>query len=601
MWAQHKTNPNSPASQTKTLGMTAPISSVGPEAIDLERTTQLEETLRAQGLFESEEELNHRMQVLAMLNDLVKRWIKETSIAKNMPESLAETVGGKIYTFGSYRLGVHNKGADIDALCVAPRHILREDFFCSFQELLREQEEITELRAIPDAFAPVIKLCFDGIDIDLTFARLALKEVEDNQDLLDHMLLKNLDAKCVISLNGPRVTDEILRQVPNVETFRLTLRCIKLWAKKHGIYSNVLGFLGGVSWAMLVARVCQLYPNASPSTLVQKFFLVFWKWQWPQPVLLKKPEDCGIVSKPIWDPRFNVADRFHLMPIITPAYPQQNSTYNVGPSTLKVMQEEFRQSQSICEDILAGKSTWDKLFDTPNFFGKYRHFIVLEASSGSEEDQLEWYGLVESKVRHLVSNLEREAISQAHVWPHTIPSLEVGKEKTTCYWFIGIVIDMKPGEKAGASMDLTTPIKNFTEMVMKSAIHINMWKTGMRIEAYHKRRKGLAAYLPNEEHWKLKVKKESLPPSQVTSASNSPNPNALNGDNKRSLSVVEDQEDTSMSPAPLKKITLDSPSNKRSLSTTEDLEEASLSPPPLKKTNTGESDSQSQGIEVNVS
>merc|ERR1719469_648555 len=117
---------------------------------------------------------------------------------------------------------------------------------------------------------------------------------------------------------------------------------------------------------------------------------------------------------------------------------------------------------------------------------------------------------------------------------------------------------MKPGEKAGASMDLTTPIKNFTEMVMKSAIHINMWKTGMRIEAYHRRRKGLAAYLPTEEHWKLKVKKEPLAPSQTTSASNSPNPNApnavaLNGDNKRSLSVVDDQEDTSMSPAPLKK------------------------------------------------
>jgi poly(A) polymerase len=139
---------------------------------------------------------------------------------------------------------------------VAPRHILRDDYFSSFVEHLRMRDEVTDLRAVPDAFVPVIKLCFDGIDIDLTFARLALKEVTETQDLSDPLLLKNLDPKCVRSLNGCRVTDEILRQVPNVENFRLTLRSIKLWAKRHGVYSNVLGFLGGVRQGF-----SQLYKN----------------------------------------------------------------------------------------------------------------------------------------------------------------------------------------------------------------------------------------------------------------------------------------------------------------------------------------------------
>ena len=44
------------------------------------------------------------------------------------------------------------------------------------------------------------------------------------------------------------------------------------------MYSNALGYLGGVSWAMLVARTCQLYPNAAASTIVHKFFFVFEKW-----------------------------------------------------------------------------------------------------------------------------------------------------------------------------------------------------------------------------------------------------------------------------------------------------------------------------------
>ena len=71
---------------------------------------------------------------------------------------------------------------------------------------------------------------------------------------------------------------------------------------EHGIYSNVLGYLGGVSWAMLVARTCQLYPNAAAATLVQKFFLVFSKWDWPQPVLLKPPDNVNL-NYTVWDPR----------------------------------------------------------------------------------------------------------------------------------------------------------------------------------------------------------------------------------------------------------------------------------------------------------
>ena len=46
----------------------------------------------------------------------------------------------------------------------------------------------------------------------------------------------------------------------------------------RGVYSNVLGYLGGGSWAMLVARTCQLYPNAAASTIVLKFFFVFKRW-----------------------------------------------------------------------------------------------------------------------------------------------------------------------------------------------------------------------------------------------------------------------------------------------------------------------------------
>lgn len=76
--------------------------------------------------------------------------------------------------------------------------------------------------------------------MDLLFARLALPTIPVNLNLLDVSLLKNLDAKCVRSLNGCRVTDAILSLVPNQESFRLALRAIKLWAKSNTTQTPLL-------------------------------------------------------------------------------------------------------------------------------------------------------------------------------------------------------------------------------------------------------------------------------------------------------------------------------------------------------------------------
>lgn len=86
---------------------------------------------------------------------------------------------------------------------------------------------------VPDAFVPIIKLELLGISIDLIFARLVIPSIPMNIDLKNNDYLRGLDEREVRSLNGTRVTDEILELVPQQKTFRLALRAIKLWAQSE--------------------------------------------------------------------------------------------------------------------------------------------------------------------------------------------------------------------------------------------------------------------------------------------------------------------------------------------------------------------------------
>ncbi|CAO3653534.1 unnamed protein product [Cunninghamella echinulata] len=387
------------------LGVTPPISTVAPTEQELKSSEELLKTLHEFGLFESKQDAQKRIIVLDKLDKMVKDFVYRVSKLKGFPDALAKEAGGKIFTYGSYRLGVHGSGADIDTLCVFPKHVEREHFFTVMYDMLKERPEVTELTAVADAYVPVIKMHFSGIPIDFVCARLGVARVPDDLELADNNLLKGLDERCIRSLNGSRVTDEILRLVPNIPSFRIALRTIKLWSKRRAIYSNIMGFLGGVAWAMLVARICQLYPNACPSSLVHRFFVIMSQWKWPQPVLLKQLED-GPLQVRVWNPKLYPSDRNHRMPIITPAYPSMCATHNVTNSTRTIMIRELDIAGKIVDETIKGEKQWADLFVKSDFFQAYKRYLQVIASSDSTDAQLKWSGLIESKLRQIVAKLE---------------------------------------------------------------------------------------------------------------------------------------------------------------------------------------------------
>ncbi|XP_059316868.1 nuclear poly(A) polymerase 1 isoform X2 [Lycium ferocissimum] len=366
---------------------------------------------------------------------------------------------------------------------------MREDFFGELHRMLEEMPEIQELHPVPDAHVPVMKFKFNGVSIDLLYANVSLWVIPEDLDISQESILQNVDEQTVRSLNGCRVTDQVLHLVPNIQSFRTTLRCMRLWAKRRGVYSNVTGFLGGINWALLVARICQLYPNAAPSMLVSRFFRVYSLWRWPNPVLLC-PINEGSLGLAYWDPRRNFKDRQHLMPIITPAYPCMNSSYNVSTSTLRVMMEEFHRGNEICEAIEANKASWGSLFEPFPFFEAYRNYLRIDIAAESENDMRKWKGWVESRVRLLTLKIERDTAGVLQCHPH--PG-EFSDKSTPFHhsYFMGLRRKQGTNPQQGEQFDIRLTVEDFKRDVYQ----YSFWQSSMWIHVCHVRRKDLPNFV----------------------------------------------------------------------------------------------------------
>ncbi|KAI4471133.1 poly a polymerase [Holotrichia oblita] len=498
------------ASSLQVLEQAFVVSTAPPKETDILKTAELVNSLRLYGILNFDE-LNHGLNILTKLTLIVDKWIKITLISRNIPKNIVDNASAQLYTYGNYKLWVHDKEDHISILCVTPWYINRTDFFIPFSNFLVFQPEVTNLQAIDDE---VIQMKFEGINVDMFFARLPLTEIYKAIDLQDEMLLKNVDQKCFKSLYGVRVTNQILQLIPNIHEFRLVVKAIKLWAKHNGVHSNLHGFLNDAAWTLLVVRICQSYPQAVAATLIQKFFLIFSNWKWPEPVFIKKlpPVNWSI---PSWDPnnyiqvdfsvklgqkiyfftlQANIQDRSDVMPIITPVHPQRNVALNVSISTRKIMLNAFKWASQLTEEIMLGKESWDRLFHSSSFFMKYQHYIVLMVNAETYADHLQWRSFIENEVKHLIANLEANPhIALVHINPESFSHFKLNSNSQSGYsmWFIGLEF-----AKTNFNLDLSYDMQNFTMETIQKARSVNIIRRGMDLTARRIKQEQLRLYIP---------------------------------------------------------------------------------------------------------
>ncbi|XP_021906759.1 nuclear poly(A) polymerase 3 [Carica papaya] len=376
-------------------------------------------------LVPSSEEEEKRRAVIEKLKKIVLKWVKKVAWQHRLPKQQIAATSATILTYGSYGLGVHGSESDIDALCVGPFFAtMAEDFFIVLRNMLKSRPEISEIHCVKDAKVPLMRFKFDGISVDLPYAQLKVLSVPHNVDVLNPFFLRNIDETSWKSLSGVRANKHILQLVPDLEKFQSMLRCVKLWAKRRGVYGNLNGFLGGVHLAILAAFVCQSDPSACLSALIANFFSTFAFWRWPTPVMLQD----GMLPVCIFPPETR-----SLMPIRLPCCPYEFCHSNITRSTFYKIRAEFLRGQDLVKDRLTPDFNWQNIF-TPFPYSKvYARFLKIYLSASSQDELGDWVGWVKSRFRCLLVKLE-EAHGLCDPNPTEYIDMDVKEPNVVFYW-----------------------------------------------------------------------------------------------------------------------------------------------------------------------
>ncbi|OQR99314.1 poly(A) polymerase-like [Thraustotheca clavata] len=431
--------------------MVTPRPSPPPSEYELRNSNGLVKCINSLAPMQDSEILTNKHVVLLELDRLVDRWIRNHPVHGKGQASL--------YVGGSWYLKVDSCDSDLDIVVLVPSYISVADFFTEIPKLLKSSSAIQEINCMEDAYVPTICFKYNSIKVDFLVARFTQPFVPKNLPIHSDHIFAGMDINSVRSLSVPRTASLILELVPNPTTFRTCLRAVRLWAKRRGLYSNKVGFLGGISWTVLVAFVCQLFPNAVVASLYHHFFAVLSTWKWPTPIMLAKPYDAGLGFTQ-WSPNDNVHERAHVMRIITPGYPAMNSAANVTFSTLRVLREEFTRGKLILDDMqlraLTSPLAWTQMFVHSDFAVRYDHYLRLHLQTTSTTSDLHaCSSFVASRLRRLVDILQHtKSILTVHPFPTLL-------EEGDCEGSYFVGFEVGPNASADTSATVAPVIKFF--------------------------------------------------------------------------------------------------------------------------------------------
>jgi len=353
-----------------------------------------------------EEEIESVLQiVLKMCQDIAAQALKP-----GMDEGL-----GHLLPIGAYHLGVLLPDDQVDVVYVTPLHIALPSTLAILQEKLELMESAVE------------DICPVGNDGLLAAPGLQFK--------LRSIHIKLLLSYCIPELPPPHgeivawhtagvlareVSEKLLASVPDVATYRQLLRFARYWAKQRGVYGSYFGFMGGTAWAICVARVCQMQPEADLAQLAAHFFKVLSQWNWQEPLCLLPDGTSRQITHTVPASCVNVSGA--TISVLLPVGNSVSATPSVTDTTTKISQKELQHGFRRTKQVELVCAQWEKVCSTAGFFQRYRNYIELDFMASSPEVFASWLSWGKQQTQNLVPLFENTSSKWVTLrpWPEWI-------------------------------------------------------------------------------------------------------------------------------------------------------------------------------------
>lgn len=387
-------------------------------------------------------------------------------------DSSTPPIWAKAMAFGSTGIDANVKSSDVDVVLFCPIFVTQAIFLQVFPSILRRVNELSNITVVSATKVPVVKLKTPAAAVDIVFASCALSSPPtEEQLLLPHSIFPIVSKDTRQSVQGIRTVLEIRRRLPvPFDTFSFTLKAIKYWAMQRKVYGNVFGFPPGVGLAVMVARVCQVYPAAHPSVLFRFFFRFYTQWLTRlnsiSPLYITEvlkpdlPRVAGLFDS--WDPQRDSAKE-ELLPVLNPAFPHSNTCYNVGRSGLTAFYSELTRVNLLLTRGAQGTvfTDWSTVWAEYVVGEEYDTFVEVsivaaaaptsptttttttsgETGSAGEAAAAAaqfdgWCAYVESRLRVLFYGLE--ALYETRVMPQRYATKQTASTCRSSKWYIAI-------------------------------------------------------------------------------------------------------------------------------------------------------------------